>query len=365
MNEKIPFLDLRVLNVEERKAILNAIEKVLDHGKIVLGPEVQEFEEYIANYCGKKYAVGVGSGSDALYLALKALDIKTGDEVITTSLSWIATANAISKTGATPVFADIGEDLNIDPEHVERLINKKTKAILAVHYTGRVCNMTNLCRIAKEHKIFLIEDAAQSFGAMFDNKKAGSFGDIACFSMNPMKILNGLGEAGIIITNDKSISEKLQILRYAGTINKEICVDISLNHRLDTLQAAILLTRIKWVDEIIRKRRENAKLYVQRLKDVVKVPEEKNHEFNVYYTFIILAEKRDELKEFLERKNIETKIQHPILMPNQPVYQRGQKNKVPNADKICKQILCLPANEKISLDQIEFVSEQIREFYGK
>lgn len=365
MPDKIPFLDLRVLNLNEKKEILSAIEKVLDHGRIVLGPEVQEFEKQVAQYCNTKYAIGVSSGSDAIHLALRALDIKSGDEVITTSLSWIATANAISKTGATPIFADIRDDLNIDPQHVECLITKKTKAILAVHYTGRVCDMDSLTKIAKDNNIFLIEDAAQAYGAMYKNQKAGSFRDIGCFSMNPMKILNGIGEAGVVVTNDQKIYDKLSILRYSGTINREKCVEISLNHRLDTLQAAILLTRMKWLDAIIKKRRENAKLYNERLKDVVKVPEEKDYEKSVYYTYIILADKRDELKEYLESKNIETKIQHPILMPNQPIYSTYKKSKYPNAEKICKQLLCLPANEKINLKEIDIVSNEIRKFYGK
>lgn len=365
MQRKVCFLDLSIGSRIQRKELLGAIDKVFRHGRIVLGPEVQEFENLVANFCERKYAVGVSSGSDAIFLGLKSLGIGLGDEVITTSLSWIATANAIARTGAQPIFADIGDDLNIDPNSVANLINSKTKAIMPVHYTGKICQMGALQELAGKHKIPIVEDAAQAFGAAFHGKKAGSFGKIACFSMNPMKILAACGEAGAIVTDNKEIYDKLIILRYSGTINKEKCIEVSLNSRLDTLQAAILLTRFKDVKNIIEKRREIANLYNKLLNKVVRSPIEREGEYDVYYTYTIQADKRDALKTYLESKGIETKIQHPYLMPYQPIYIESVKNKVPNAERLCNKILCLPAHEKLKRAEIFYVVNQIKEFYDK
>ncbi|SLM30903.1 Daunorubicin biosynthesis sensory transduction protein dnrJ (fragment) [Desulfamplus magnetovallimortis] len=240
----IPFLNLSIPSEAERLELLNAIDTVFQHGRIILGPEVSEFENTMAKRCGRKWAKGVNSGSDALYLCLRGLGIGPGDEVITTSLSWIATANAITLTGAKPVFADIQEDLNIDPISVSRLINPKVKALLPVHYTGKICNMEKLQKIANEHNILLIEDAAQAFGAKRYGKTAGSFGDAACFSLNSMKVLAACGEAGFITGDNTTLQERIEWLRYNGTINRESCVEPALNSRMDTIQAAILLKRL-------------------------------------------------------------------------------------------------------------------------
>lgn len=364
MKKNVPFLDLKIINKLERKELLNAIDKVFEHGKIVLGPEVEEFENTFSKFCDRKYAVGVSSGSDALFLGLKALGINEGDEVITTSLSWIATAHAISMTGAKPVFADIGDDLNIDPQSISKLINNKTKAIVPVHYTGKVCKMDKIIDIAKKHKLLVIEDAAQSFSALYNGKRAGSFGIVSCFSLNPMKVFAACGEAGIIVTDDFDLYEKIKILRYSGTINKEKAIEISLNKRLDTLQAAILLKRFKYVEDIVNKRKQNAKYYDSKLKNIVKIPVEKDGESDVYYTYTIQTERRDELKSYLESKGIETKIQHPFLMPLQPVYLKDANNEIPNATKLVNKILCLPIHEKLELNQLSYVVKCIEEFYA-
>lgn len=365
MIRKVPFLDLRIQDDTERRIILDAVEKVLLHGRLINGPEVDEIEHLIADYCGRKYAVGVNSGTDALFLGLKSLGIGTGTEVITTSLSWIATANAIALTGASPVFADIRDDLNIDPESVEKLITDRTKAILPVHYTGRICDMAALKRIAKKHDLLLVEDAAQSFGAEKYGKRAGSFGDIACLSMNSMKVYASCGEAGMILTDDDNIYERLIALRYNGTINKEVCIEMSLNARLHTIQAAILLERFKLVPAIIQKRREIASFYNELLEGVVETPKEREDEYHVYYTYTIQADRRDELKKYLESEGIEARIQHPILMPEQPAYKENTKSSFLNAKRLVWRILCIPANEKIAWEQVEYVSSRIRAFYEK
>ncbi len=360
---KVPFLDLRV-PAEERKALLHAVDKVFQHGRFILGPEVVEFEQKMAQYCGRKFAVGVGSGTDALFLAMKGLGLGPGDEVITTSLSWIATTNAIAMTGATVVFADIQDDLNIDPKSVEKLITSKTKAIVPVNYTGKVCNMPALMALGKKHKIPVVEDAAQSFGATLDGKRAGSFGDVACFSMNPMKILAACGEAGMVLTDDESIYQRLVPLRYNGTINKEHCIATSMNCRLDTIQAAMLLERLKHVEGLIEARRRVAAFYNQKLTRSVRTPVEKPNERDIYYTYQIQTAQRDALKQFLEERGIEVKIQHPLLMCEQPLYAPNLRMPVPNAKRLVQQILCLPMHEKLSDDELQHVVDTVNRFFS-
>lgn len=362
MKRKIPFLDLR-LGEGERKEILQTIDTIFQHGKIVLGPEVAELETMVAKFCGRSFGVGVSSGTDALFLALKALGIGVGDEVITTSLSWIATTNAIALTGAVPVFVDIGNDLNIDATRIEECISSRTKAILPVHYTGKVCNMVLLMQISEKYGIPIVEDAAQAFGASYLDKKAGSFGLMACFSMNPMKVFGACGEAGMILTDRKDLYEKLIILRYNGTINKEKCIEISLNFRLDTIQAAILLTRFKKLNQTIQKRREIASWYNKGLLSLVEIPQENEKEKDIYYTYTIKTPYRDKLKAFLEENGVETKIQHPFLMPEQEIYQKYLTQPISNAKRLVKQILCLPVHEKMIKEDVQYVISCIERFF--
>ena len=362
---KVPFLDLRITDEQEKKELLEAVDKVFSHGRIVLGPEVKEFEDRVAASCGRGLGVGVNSGTDALYLALRAAGIGAGDEVITTSLSWVATANAIALTGATPVFADIQDDLNIDPASIETLITKKTKAIVPVHYTGKVCRMDRIMPLALKHYLLVIEDASQAFDASYQGGKSGSFGTMGVFSMNAMKVFASCGEAGMIVLDDKKIYERLISLRYNGTINREECVEVSLNGRLDTLQAAILLKRMPRVKGIITRRRQIALQYMQLLQGCVDLPREQAGETDVYYTFTIKTPRRDELKKYLEECGIETKIQHPILMPDQPAFAGKSYGSYPNASRLVKTILCLPANEKLSSDAIEYVAQCVRKFFSQ
>lgn len=366
MQKKVPFLDLRVRDEESRRDLLGAVEAVCRHGRFVMGPEVEQLERKVAERCGRQYAVGVGSGSDALFLALRALKLGPGDEVITSALSWIATANAISLSGATPVFADIGDDLNIDPESVRSLITPGTRAIMPVHFTGKICDMAALMELARQHGLLVIEDAAQAFGAALHGRQAGSFGDVACFSMNPMKVFAACGEAGMIVTDRQEIHERLITLRYNGTVDREKCTEISLNGRIDTLQAAILLRRLEKLAVLIEKRRQIAAWYDEQLADLVDIPCEAPGQYDVYYTYTIRASRRDELKRYLEDQGIETKIQHAYLMPQQPAYQKNNNNgHFPNARRLQKRILCIPAHEKLSRADVDYVGAAIRRFYEK
>lgn len=361
---KVRYLDLSVHDQEHKDRLLAAMEKVLEHGIFVLGPEVREFENTVAAYCRRKYAVGLSSGTDALYVALRALDIGPGDEVITTPLSWIATLNAIVVAGATPIFADIGPDLNMDPELIQALITSRTKAIIPVHYTGQMCDMKRISDIAEKNHLALIEDAAQSFKASLDGLPAGFFGRIACFSMNPMKVFHSYGEAGAVATDDEELYDKMVALRYGGTINREDCHYPSLNFRLDTLQAALLLIEYTRLDAIIERRRNIAKRYNEALCDVVACPAASPGNFHIYYSYTIQTDRRDDLQAHLTQCGIETKIQHPILMPYHRAYRGKYTPVIPVAERLHKKILSIPNHEKLLDHEIDYVISSIREFYG-
>ncbi|MBF0447828.1 MAG: DegT/DnrJ/EryC1/StrS family aminotransferase [Magnetococcales bacterium] len=362
---KVPFLDLRVTDAEERRSLLQAVEAVFDHGRIILGPEVERLENKIAKRVGCSFATGVNSGTDALILALRALEIGPGHEVITTPLSFVATANAITLNGATPVFADILDDLTLDPSSIEPLITEKTRAILPVHWAGKACMMEPILAIAKKRGLKVIEDCSQAFGALENGRPVGSLGDIGCFSMNSMKILASLGEAGMISTNDPAIHERVDILRYHGLINREECHYISHNGRLDTIQAAFVEQRLVGYDDLLARRRETADYYHQALADLVTVPVDRPGCRDVFYTYTIQTPKRDGLQRYLQERGVETKVQHLPLMPDQPVYRGVTKNSSHRARALIQTVLCIPGNEKISSDQRRYVAETIREFFNR
>lgn len=363
MLTEIPYLDLSVKDPKLKADLLAAVERVLTHGRLVLGPEVDDLERSIASFCKRKNAVGVSSGSDALFLALRSLEIGPEDEVITTPMSWIATANAITLCGANPVFVDIAEDLNINPDLISAAITPRTKAILPVHYTGKVCDMSKIMDIAKAHNLFVIEDAAQAFASKYKGAMAGSFGDLACFSMNAMKVFNAFGDAGAIVCDDDDLNKKLHILRYAGTVDKEDCHIPSSNSRIDTIQAAMLLVSLNGLEDKIAKRRRIAFRYSENLKDFVTCPSDDENSYHTYYTYTIICKSRDELKSFLHSKGIECKIRHPILMPHHRAYKSSHTASFPVAEKLVKEILCLPNHENMTTDEVDIISGYIKGFY--
>ena len=359
----VSFLDLSVSGPGERQALLSAIDTVLRHGRMVLGPEVEAFESRMARACNRSLAVGVGSGTDALFLTLRASGLDRGDEVITTPLSWVSTANAIVMAGGVPVFADIGPDLNLDPASVEPLITKKTRIILPVHYTGRVCEMKSILAMAERYGLTVVEDAAQAFLASRGGQPAGSFGHAACFSMNPMKVLAAIGEAGVVVTDSAETAERIRSLRYSGTVDRERCIVPSLNARLDTIQAAILLHRMESVGALVQQRRRNAERYNEMLAGVVQTPLWEADEHPSFYTYQIQCDERDALKAYLDARDIETRIQHKLLIPQQPAYREIVQGAFPHAKMSVKRILCLPVHEKLSMDQIEFVAQAVLDFH--
>ena len=360
---KVRYRDLSVKDPQIKDELLEAVNSVLTHGQIILGPEVEYFEELVARDCGTKYSVGVGCGTDALYLSMRALGIGAGDEVITTPLSWIATVNAIIATGATPVFVDIDDDLNINPNLIEGSITKKTKAILPVHFTGRLCNMDEIANIAHRNNLFIIEDAAQAYGAHLNGKMAGSFGDFGCFSMNAMKVFSSYGEAGAITSSNTELRDTLISLRYNGTINKEDCYIPSINARIDTIQAAMMNINAKYLPKRISRIREISKYYNDRLRSIVDCPLEDNS-FHTYYSYTIKVDNRDSIIDYLNNCGIETKIQHPILMPFHSAYKEMYRDiDIPVASDAVNKILCIPNHDQMSDSQVEYVTEKMVGFY--
>ena len=285
---RISYINLKQEHKILKKQILQAVSKVLDTANFVLGDEVKIFEHNIAKYCETKYALGLNSGTDALFLALKALDIGPGDEVITVPNSFVASASCIVTAGATPVFVDVCDDMNIDTNLIEGKITNKTKAILPVNLTGKICEMDRILSIAKKYKLSVIEDSAQAIGAIYKGKKAGSFGHINCFSLHPLKTLNACGDGGFLTTNDESLYIKLSKLRNIGMKTRNEVQYWGYNSRLDSIQAAILNLKLKHLDKWIASRRKIAAYYRNNLIDFVKVPTEMPYEKPAYHTFVIL-----------------------------------------------------------------------------
>lgn len=363
---KVPYLSLKAANAEYKDEILEAVSKVIDHGQIILGPEVIEFETTMAELCKTSHAAAVGSGSSAVFLSLKALEIGHGDEVIVPALSWIASANAIKETGATPVFADVRDDLNICPKSVESLISKNTKAILPVHFMGKVCDMDSLKELAKKHSLYIIEDSAQSFGASYKGEPAGSFGVMNCFSLNPMKVLAAVGDAGCITTNSEELAEKVRTLRYCGMVGKVESHYVSLNHKIDTIQAAILNVKLKKVSNVILRRREIAAVYNRELQGVVQSPCMINSEEDVFYGYTLLVDNREKFISFMTDNGIETKIQHSPLMPEQKIYKAEKEiSNYPNAKILVEKIINIPNSEVMTDEQVHYVIEKVKEFFNE
>ena len=363
--KSIRFRDLSVFDPTLKSELLEAVDRVLTHGQIMLGPEVVQLEEAVASYCGTKYCVGVSSGTDALYVALRSIGIGPGDEVITTPLSWIATLNAIHVCGAEPVFVDVGEDLNLNVDLLEQAITPRTKAIVPVHFTGLLCDMVKLSAIAKKHGIVVIEDAAQAFGAHMEGTHAGAFSEVAAFSFNPMKVLPAYGEAGAVVTEDPELYEKLLALRYLGTMDREYCHYPSLNAKIDTIQAAMMLVSLKYFERNLNRRLEIADYYSSALDGVVKCPQvyRGTDRPSVFFDYTIVADQRDELKAYLESRGIEVKIKHPILMPDQPGYAHLEKPFLPVAERLVGQILSLPIHEKLTQEDLDYVVDSVKSVY--
>ena len=353
--------------ISNKKLILRNIKKVLESGNYILGPQVKKLEKNFAKYCGAKYAIGVKNGTDALILALKSLDIKSGDEVITTSHTALATIAAIVSTGAKPVIVDI-EDIyfTIDPTKLKSMINSKTKAIIPVHIYGQVCEMKKIISIAKRNKIKVIEDCSQALGTKYHKKKVGTFGDIGTFSFYPTKILGAIGDGGIIITNNGSIAKKLLKLRQYGWNKKRETKYPGLNSRLDELQAAILNVKIKNIDKDNQKRNKIASLYKKKIKNKdLLLPNVRKNSRHVFHIFAILTKKRKLLIEYLNKHKVTPGIHYskPACLNNgYSELCKFQLKDIKKTIKISRETLSLPIYPELTNYDINKVIKLINKF---
>ena len=363
---KVELIDLRERFKEEEKAIIKIVKKVLSKGNLVLTKEVQNFENSICKYTGSKYCLGLNSGTDALMMSLWSSGIKKGDEVITSPISFVATANSIIHVGAKPVFVDIDDDLNINPKLIESAITKNTKAIMPVHWTGRVCKMDKIVKIAKNYNLKIIEDAAQATGAYYKDKHAGTFGNISAFSTHPLKNLNALGDGGFIVTNEKKLYDKIKLYRSHGLEGRDDAKIIGVNSRLDSLNAEVLSFRLKKLKNIINRRKKNIDYYKKYIKtDKVKILKDDKNEKNAYVMFITLAENRDKLQKYLKKFNIQSLLYYPtpLHLHNSMKYLGYKKGDLLNAENITSKVISFPHHQHLSEKQIKFVSEKINKFY--
>ena len=362
---KVPYIDLPLHYKNIEIETMTEIKRVLESGSFILRKDVDDFENNMANFLKCKYVVGVNSGTDALFLALKAAGIKTGDEVITVANTFVATIATIAHCGAKPILVDIKDDFNIDEKKICEEITNKTKAILPVHLNGRCCNMDSIMEIAKKHNLIVIEDSCQALGAKYNNKNAGTFGLMGCFSLHPMKIMNVPGDGGFISTNDLNLYEKLKLLRNHGQKTKSNLAMFGYSSRLDNLHAAIANLKFKYLNKWIERRREIALEYEHNLNKYnieLPIPPENTTYYDVYNSYVIKTFKRDSLYNYLLKNGIESFIHIP-----QPLYKYFdlgiESKKLVNNEQICSTNLSIPIFPEMTKDQICYVTNKINGFF--
>ncbi len=385
---KVPLLDLKPQYLSLKKELDDAILRVAESQYFILGPEVEKMEKEFCDYLGCKHAIGVSSGTDALLLALMAIDIQPGDEVIVPTYSFFATAGVVSRLNAIPVLTDIDPvNFNIDPDDIKKKITSKTKAIIPVHLYGQSADMESIMKIAKEKNIFVIEDAAQAIGTQYkDGKCVGTIGDIGCFSFFPSKNLGGYGDGGLVTTNNDDLAYMLRIKRVHGGEQKYYHKVIGGNFRIDALQAAVLRVKLPHLDKWSEKRRANADFYNEsfvkaglsegagkiKFDDKNKVllpkPVYKNQSgvknYHIYNQYIIRSQKRDELKKFLTENEIGNEIYYPVPFHQQDCFANlnHSKGDFPESEKASETSLAIPIYPELSKEQQEFVVQKIKEF---
>jgi dTDP-4-amino-4,6-dideoxygalactose transaminase len=364
---EMPLFDLRIQNSELRDAAVEKFLKVFDSGSFILGGEVVEFEKNVATYLGSNHSIGVSSGTDAILVALMALGIGKGDEVICPSFTFFGTAGCVARLGATPVFADVNpDDFNISVDDVRKKISKKTKAILPVHLFGQMTGMDEIMKISDEFVIPVIEDCAQSFGAKRGGKQSGTFGKIGCFSFFPTKNLGGFGDGGLVCTDDDDLAEKIKILRVHGMRPRYFHRYVGGNFRLDEMQAALLNVKLPYVDSYIMKRRRNASIYLEELGSTqgIVLPREKIGNLHTWHQFTlrILDGRRDEILHNLAEHGIGCSVYYPLPLDSQECFSEfvDGKNLTKNAQLAAKEVLSLPIYPELRKDQILYVANAIK-----
>lgn len=369
----VPLLDLKAQYETIRSEIEPAVKEVMESQYFILGPKVKEFESHVAEYVQARHALGVSSGTDALLIALMALDIQPGDEVITTDYSFFATAGSISRLNATPVFADIDPDTyNIDPAKIEAKITEKTKAIIAVHLYGQAADMNPIMELAQKYNLKVVEDAAQAIGTEYaGGSRVGSIGDIGCFSFFPSKNLGGFGDGGLVTTNSDVMYEKLTYLRNHGAHPKYYHKMIGGNFRLDAIQGAVLDVKLKHLDSWTAGRQKNADYYdaeidARGLDEFVTVPKRIPGGRHIFNQYILRVKNRDGLLAHLKEKNIGSEVYYPVTFNNQEcfAYLGYQKGDFPEAEKAAASTLAIPIYPELTTGQQNYVLDAIEEFYG-
>lgn len=363
---RVPLIDLKRQYHSIKEEIDSAIQDVLENQAFILGPQVKEFEKLFASYCNTKHAIGVSSGTDALLLALKSLGIGNGDEVITSPFTFFATVGSICNTGATPVFADIDpESYNIRPDLIEKRINKNTKAIIPVHLYGQCADMAPILEIAKKHNIKVIEDAAQSIGAEYKDRKSGSMGDLGCFSFFPSKNLGGFGDGGMVTCNSDELAEKIHMLRVHGGKPKNYYSIIGINGRLDTIQASILIKKLRHIDLWNEDRRQKASYYTKQMEELnLTLPKTINFNKHVFHLYVIRLKERDKLIEHFRANNIDCAVHYPIPQHLQKCLEHlGYKEgDMPEAERAAKEILAIPIFPEITKEEQDYIISTINDF---
>jgi dTDP-4-amino-4,6-dideoxygalactose transaminase len=367
--KQIPLLDLRAQHQRIREEVLAEVVRVIDSQQFILGPDVAELEREIAAYCGTRFAVGCASGTDAVFLALLALEIGPGDEVLTAPYTFFATAGAIHRAGAVPVFADVeAATFNLDVRSVAEVLaaHPQVKAIIPVHLFGGCADLDPLCALARERGIPVIEDAAQSIGSEYKERRAGSIGEIGCFSFFPSKNLGAYGDAGMLTTSDPGLRERLAALRVHGSRRKYYHDWVGVNSRLDTLQAAVLRVKLRHLDGWSAARQRNAALYRDRLDAPVTLPEPAVYQtHHIYNQFSIRCPRRDELQAYLKGQGIGTEIYYPLPLHLQACfaglgYREGD---FPVSEQLAREALALPIYPELAEEDIEQICRAIRTFY--
>lgn len=364
----VPFVGYKIQYQNLKSEIDSAIEDVLSRGDLILRKDTDEFERRLAEFVGAKYAIGLNSGTDALFLSLLAMGIGKGDEVITVSHTFVASIAAIVQAGATPILVDVSDDFVMDADKLEEAIGEKTKAIIPVYLNGRMCDMDKIMEIANKHNLIVIEDSAQALGASFNGKKAGSIGLTGCFSFYPAKILGCFGDGGGLTTNDEKIAEKVRLLRDHGQKTKTEILYYGWNSRIDNLQAAVLNVKLDHLSKWIDRRREIAMMYQSGLSDVsnIKLPPAPNSDekhFDVFQNYVLRAEKRDEFFNFLKENGVETLIKDPIANHMHKGLNLSHFS-LPMSEQLAKEVISLPMYPELTNEQIEYIISTVRRFYG-
>jgi dTDP-4-amino-4,6-dideoxygalactose transaminase len=360
----VPLLDLRAQYASIREEVRSAIDRVLESQRFILGPEVESLEREVAAYCGCSHGVGVSSGSDALLVALMAIDLKPGDEVITTPYSFFATAGAIARLGAKPVFVDIDRGTyNIDSAGIEAKISNRTRAIIPAHLFGQMADMPAIAEIASRNSLYVIEDASQAIGAELNGRRAGSIGHFGCLSFFPSKNLGGVGDGGMVITNDRDLAERVRLLRSHGFLKKYHSEILGGNFRLDELQAAVLRVKLRYLDAWTEARRRNAAFYGESLvkSGCVELPRESPNSRHIYNQFVIRSQRRDELMAHLKNEGIGCEVYYPVPLHLQACFKDlgYQSGNFPASETASRESLALPIYPELTLEMMRTVVRAI------